>query len=139
MDMLQTLVLYLHSWTRWLVLLVAVIAIVIFALTWLRREASSDFDRRLMGMYTGLFDLQTLLGVIILVWGLLGGVGLPRYRLEHAVTMVIALVVVHLAMRWRNAPAARRARNNLIAVVVSLALVLAGISALPVPWRFAGL
>ena len=81
------LVLMLHSMVRWLVLLAAVAAIVKFAVGWRRGGAFSGLDRGLSLGFSGLLDLQALLGLIVLIGGGLAGAGFPRYRLEHAVTM----------------------------------------------------
>ena len=68
-----------HSGLRWLVLLVAIISIVAFLLTWLRQSRDSPADRKLMAAFTGILDLQTLLGIILLLWSGLGaGAGFPR-------------------------------------------------------------
>jgi hypothetical protein len=124
------IVLGIHSLVRWLILVVAVVAIVKFALGWLRRAEGDKMDRGLMSGFSGLMDLQALLGIVALVGGGLTGAGFPFYRIEHAVTMLIAVVVAHLPMRWRNAAGPIRSRNNLLAVLVSLILIFVGIAIL---------
>ena len=128
------IVLALHSLVRWVIVLVAVIAIVKFALGWLRRAAGDGMDRGLMAGFTGLMDLQALLGLVVLVGGGLTGIGFPFFRIEHAVTMIVAVAVAHLPMRWRSAAGPMRARNNLLAILVSLALVVVGVAGLPQGW-----
>ena len=125
------LVLMLHSLVRWLVLLSAVAAIVKFAVGWLRGGAFSGLDRGLSLGFSGLLDLQALLGLIVLIGGGLAGAGFPRYRLEHAVLMLAAVVVGHLPSRWKQAPPAIRFRNALLCVLGALLLVIAGIAVLP--------
>ena len=125
-----------HSGLRWLVLLVAVISIVAFLLTWLRQSRDSPADRKLMAAFTGILDLQTLLGIILLLWSGLGaGTGFPRYRLEHAFTMLLAVVLAHLSAKWKNASAALRARNYLFIVLGCLLLVYLGVQRLPQGWH----
>jgi len=128
------IILEIHSLVRWIIVLVALIAIVKFALSWLRRNEGGAMDRGLMSGFSGLMDLQALLGIIVLVGGGLTGAGFPFYRIEHAVTMIIAVAIAHLPMRWRNAPGPLRARNNLVAILVSLALVAVGVAGLPQGW-----
>ncbi len=128
------IVLAIHSLVRWVILLVAVVAIVKFALGWLRRAQGDRMDRGLMSGFSGLMDLQALLGLIVLVGGGLTGVGFPFYRIEHTVTMIVAVVVAHLPVRWRNAAGPVRARNNLVAILVSLALIVVGVAGLPQGW-----
>jgi heme A synthase len=118
----------IHSIVRWLVLLVALGGIIKFAVSWLRRSGDR-LDRTLMAAFTGVLDLQAALGVLLIV-----GLGFgpeTMYRIEHAITMIIAVVLAHLSMRWREAPGPIRARNNLIVTVLALVLILGGLLALP--------
>jgi len=123
-----------HSLVRWIIVAVSLIALIWFVLVWLRGMRNEKADRRLMAAFTGLIDLQVLLGVIYILWSGFAGAGFPRYRLEHAVTMIVAAVVVHLSARWRNADAPIRARNNAALIALVLVLVLIGVSLLPQGW-----
>jgi len=127
----MNILLMIHSILRWVILLVAVIAIVVFLVSWLRRSQLQGVDRGLMSGFSGLMDLQATLGIVLLVWSGLAGVGFPRYRLEHAFIMVLAAVVAHLSARWKNADEPIRYRNYFLIILASLALVLIGISVLP--------
>jgi len=127
----MNILLMAHSGVRWLILLVAVVAIVKFLLGWLRGGPFKGMDRGLMSGFSGLMDLQVTLGIILMLWSGFAGVGFPRYRLEHALTMIIAAVVAHMSARWKNADDRTRFRNNLFLIVGSLILVLIGISILP--------
>ena len=103
-----------HSGLRWLILLVAVIAIVKFALGWLKGGEFKGMDRGLMAGFSGLMDLQAVLGLIILIWsGVVNGAGFPIPRLEHAFIMILAAVAAHFSARWKNADARTRFRGNL--------------------------
>jgi len=123
-----------HSIVRWLVVAVTVVALVWFALRWIGGAAESRADRPLMAAFTGLIDLQTLLGITLLLWLGFAGQGFPRHRIEHGVTMLIAVVVAHLTVRWRRAPSRLRARNNVFVILGVLVLIFAGISRLPQGW-----
>lgn len=128
-------ILTLHGEVRWLVAIGAVIAIVKFGLGWARNTQYTSIDRGLMAAYTGLMDVNLLLGLILLFG--LGG-GFPGYRLEHVVTMTLAVVVAHSAAMWRKSDDAQlKFRNNLIVVVVSMVLVLVGVLRLRGGWVFA--
>lgn len=120
-----------HSGLRWLVLLIALIAIIKFLIGWLRRSPFKSMDRGLMAGFTGLMDLQVTLGIIFLLWNGLSGTGFPRFRLEHGLIMIVAAVVAHLSARWKNVEDPLRFRNNLIVIVISLVLVVIGIAMLP--------
>jgi len=129
--MFMLLVLMFHSILRWVILFVALIAIVKFALGWLKGGEFKGMDRGLMSGFSGLMDLQATLGIIFLLWSGFAGAGFPMYRIEHGFTMILAAVTAHLSARWKNAEAKIRFRNNLFIIIVSLALVLVGIAILP--------
>lgn len=122
-----------HGEIRWLVALVAIVAIVKFALGLVRHMPYTGMDRGLMSGLTGLMDLNFLLGLIIIIFG--GGFTGPR--IEHAVTMLLALVAVHASASWRKSDdAQKKFRNNLIVIVVALVLVFVGVWRLRGGWMF---
>ena len=123
-----------HSLVRWIIVAVSLIALIWFVLVWLRGMRNEKADRGLMAAFSGLIDLQVLLGIIYILWSGFAGAGFPRYRLEHAVTMIVAAVVAHQSMRWRNADAPIRARNNAALIALVLVLVFIGVSLLPQGW-----
>ena len=127
----MNILLMIHSILRWVILLVAVIAMVVFLVSWLRRSQLQGVDRGLMSGFSGLMDLQAALGIVLLIWSGLAGVGFPRYRLEHALIMILAAVVAHLSARWKNAEEPLRYRNYFLIILASLVLVLMGIAVLP--------
>ena len=118
-------VLMLHSIVRWLVVLVAVIAVVRYALVMAGKAQSSGMDRGLMSGYTGLLDLNVLLGLILII-----GLGFTMPRIEHAVTNIIAVVAAHfLAQRAKKIEDAKlKARTNLLGVVISLVIIVVGVA-----------
>ena len=132
---MQNIILTLHSVWRWVVVAIAIVAIVRFAISWLRGARENGMDRALMPAFAGALDLQTLLGITYFIWDGLARNIWPLYRTEHAGTMLIAVVIAHVGTRrWRRAPNPIRARNYLIVVVVVLLLIGAGISRLPQGW-----
>ena len=127
----MSILLMIHSILRWVILLVAVIAIVVFLVSWLRRSQLQGVDRGLMSGFTGLMDLQAAIGIVLLLWSGFTGLGFPRYRIEHGVIMIIAAVVAHLSARWKSADEPLRYRNYFLIILASLFIVLIGISVLP--------
>jgi hypothetical protein len=118
-------VLTLHSIVRWLAVLVAVIAVVRFALVMAGKAQTSGMDRGLMSGYTGMLDLNVLLGVIIII-----GLGeWETVQIEHAVTNLIGVVVAHFfAQRAKKIEDPKiKARTNLLGVVISLAIIVVGV------------
>ncbi|MCB8942828.1 MAG: hypothetical protein H6658_03525 [Ardenticatenaceae bacterium] len=123
----------IHGLIRWLVAVVALVAIVKFAMGWLQKMAYEKMDRGLMSGYTGLLDLNFLLGLIILLFG----GGFNGARIEHATTMFIAIAIAHASAAWRKSEdAQKKFRNNLIVVVVSLLFIIMGVIRLRGGWLF---
>jgi hypothetical protein len=127
------ILLTLHSWTRWLVVIVGVIAFIKFLVGWLRKSSFQPMDRGLMSGFVGLLDLQFLLGLILFIWGWLD-VGLARFRAEHAFTMILAVALAHMSRRWREADDTTRFRNYALIILGVFILVFAGIAVLPQGW-----
>ena len=124
----MNILLTIHSVLRWVILLVAIVAIMKFLIGWLRRSQFQGMDRGLMSGFSGLMDLEATIGIILLLWGGFTGIGFPAYRIEHGLIMVIAAVTAHQSTRWKNADDPIRFRNNLFLVLSTLVLVLIGIS-----------
>jgi hypothetical protein len=124
MDILLTI----HSLLRWLFVILAVAVIVKFTLGWLQNKEFKPMDRGLLAGLTGTVDLQLLIGLILLI-----GYGTyTRHQLEHAFTMVLVLLLLHLMpRRWKDAPGAIRFRNNLAVVIVALIMIILGVIVLP--------
>jgi len=128
----MNILLMAHSGLRWLILLVAVVAIIKFTVAWRAGSAFKGMDRGLSAAFSGLMDLQVTLGIIFLLWSGIGaGAGFPRHRIEHGFVMILAAVVAHLSARWKNADDKTRFRNNLFTIIAALVLVLVGIAVLP--------
>jgi hypothetical protein len=121
----------IHSYVRWLIVIVAVIAAVKFAIGWLRGGAFQSMDRGLTSGFSGLIDLQVTLGLVYMIWNGLAVEGFPAFRIEHAITMIIAAVVAHLPARWKNVEDKTRFRNSLFIVLDVLIIIFIGVVRLP--------
>lgn len=119
-----------HSGIRYLVLLAAVVAIVYLLAAVVRKQPYSGTSKALMGAFTGLLDLQVLLGLINLMlipfYGALAG---------HIVMMFMAAMVGHgFVIVNRNRPEQKQSNAFLLAgVVVTLVLVVGGIMSIGRP------
>lgn len=116
----------IHSAVRYLVLLAGLVA-AIFAVARLR-PGTVDRRARLAGaFFVGAIDLQTLLGVGVLLTR-------PFYPalMGHLTMMALALVVAHgFAIALRRRPAERQtAAIQLTGIVLTLVLIVAGILAI---------
>jgi len=119
-DIIHTI----HGEVRWLVAIAAIIVIIKFALGLIQKKKYERIDRILMSSLVGLIDLNFVLGLILLVS--LGFSG--RIRLEHAGTMFIAVLLAHSNAAWKKSDdSGKLFRNNLILVIVVLALVFMGV------------
>jgi len=115
----------IHGLVRWLAVIVAVVAVVRFALVMAGKAQPSGMDRGLSSGYTGLLDLNVLLGVIIII-------GLGEWevvQIEHAVTNVVGVGVAHIfTQRAKKIEDPKiKARTNLLGVVISLAIIVVGV------------
>jgi hypothetical protein len=123
----MTILLTIHSVVRWAITLVAIALIVKLAIGLAKKRAFDDSARILTTAFTGLMDTQMLLGILYLLIDGFGTTGFPRYRLEHAGTMLVAVIVAHLPTAWKKLPDHIRTRNTLIAVIVALLIIAVGV------------
>lgn len=131
----MALILQIHSDTRWLVLLVGVVALVKFLIGWLKKSPFEKVDRILISAFSGLLDLQATLGLIVLLWnGLVDGAGFPRYRLEHLGAMLVAVALGHMQARWKNADDTTRFRNTFFLILGVFLLIYLGVAVIPGGW-----
>jgi hypothetical protein len=113
----------IHGEIRWLVALLAAIVIVKFLIGWLGKRSYTSLDRTLLTVYTILLDINVLLGLILLFTG-----GFNGPRLEHATTMLLAVIAAHMTAIWRRSTdSAIKYRNQMLLVALSLVLVLFGV------------
>jgi hypothetical protein len=121
----------LHSFVRWVIVLVALVTAIKFAVGWLNKAKLAKNDRALMSAFTGLIDAQVLLGLILLVGqGLTTPIGFPMNRIEHMITMIVAAVIAHTPMAWKKDETATALRNNLFVTIVVVVLILFGVASL---------
>lgn len=136
------LLLSIHNIARWLVLLAA-IYLIYRSLNGLRSRSYEPADRQAGQVYTGLMDLQLVLGILLLIlsplvqsaWGNFGAAmqnSQTRYFVaEHWVLMLAAVILAHVgSSRIKKATEALiKQRQALIWYGLSLALML-----LAIPW-----
>ena len=143
---MYALVLFAHSYLRWLVLGLAVAVTVRSLLGWYHSRPWSDFDERVQLALVWSTRVQFLLGIsLYLVLSPLTEVFLSNVRsalhvrelrffgLEHALLMVIAVALIDTgrARSKRITGGRKRHRRVFIGSVIPLALMLGA-----VPWPF---
>ena len=119
----------IHSIVRFVILLVAVVGIVKALLAFAQKGAPDKLDQTLASAFVGLYDLQVLLGLlIILLDGLTNAL--------HPIVMFIGLLLAHgLQAMTKRAQAANAPLYRLALFIAPLAVILVGlavISHLPV-------
>jgi hypothetical protein len=119
----MAMILLIHSLFRWVVVIVGIVTLVKLILAVAQHSPYTKLDRTLTMLFSTSVDIQVLLGLITLF-----ALGISRERMEHAFIMVLAVIAVHLPMRWRNAPDALRFRNTLISFVIALVLIFIGVA-----------
>ena len=126
------ILLMIHSIVRWLIVVVGVIALVKFIVGLAGKSTFGKMDRGLSSGFSGLMDLQVTLGLLYFLITGFGGVGFPPYRIEHAVTMLIAAGVAHAPSMLKKAT--NKYAVALGAIVGALLLVFIGVALLPGGW-----
>lgn len=122
-----------HAHFRWLVVLVAIIALIVFLMTWLGKKDDGKLDRTFMAILMGCIDLQWLMGLILLIL-LATTTGLSRQHYEHAFILTLALILGHFAAKWKRSPASLRARNYLFVTLGMILLIIVGVARYPNGW-----
>ena len=140
------ILLFLHNWSRWLVLVAAVYALYVAYNGWLTRRAFTANDRRAGVIYGAVSGLQLILGLLLYVWpgGLVmgtitnGGMGAAmknaetRYFLtQHSVAMLIAILLINFGSTYARRAADDTARFKRMAIIDTIATL---IIILSIPW-----
>lgn len=138
------LVLSLHSWLRWVVLIVGLIALARAIAGWAGTRPWTTGDDSIGAAFVGTLDLQMLLGLLLyawlspITWTAWSDLGLamrtPTLRfwvVEHAFGMLVAIAVAHIGRtRLRRAESdARRHRTAALSIGIALLVI-----AITIPW-----
>ena len=142
MEALYNPLLTAHSLLRWLVLVLAVLAVLRAAVGLGRKQPWRPWDDKLgLGLMVSV-DLQVLLGVVLWLH-YLGRAGFDmanaasrQLLLEHPLTMLVALVLVHVGRVRVKRQDEDAGRFKTVLVFYGLALVLILIM---IPWDRLGL
>lgn len=120
----MNIVLEIHSIVRFLVLLLAIVGIVLGLIGLAQKKAPAKTDLTVGSIFLGLYDLQMLLGLLVI---LLGGLT----NALHPVVMFVGLVVAHVLQSMaRRAEGANVQMMRLALYIVPLAIILVGLAAI---------
>ena len=129
------ILLTLHSWLRWVVLLLALLAIVNALLGSINRRPFTKGDERNGLLFMISCDVQLLIGLILYFVSPLGmaafGAGnamkdaaVRYFAVEHLVVMLIAIVLVHIGRSRSKTLQADAARHRAALLFYGIALLL---------------
>lgn len=136
--------LLLHSYLRWVVLAVALVTLVRTSASASRKLSWTKLDEQFTVALVGLADLMLLLGLALWLWlspltqvamsqGLFSGGTLTFFAVAHPVTMLVAIVLLHLGRvrlkKSADTPARHAQWRRSVAVFLGLVVL-----AIPWPW-----
>lgn len=140
---MYTTLLFLHSWLRWVVLILAVLLVLVGLVRWSRADADTKLVDKLSGMFVGTLDLQFLIGLILyfiaptvrtLFADFGAGMGdrvIRFWGVEHIFGMLVAVVLSHIGrVKIKRAPDAV-GKHRAAAIWIGIALL---IMLLTIPW-----
>ncbi len=147
--MLYAIVLTIHSWLRWIVLLAGIVAFVRSAVGASRRATWTPADDRAGFWFTTVLDGQVLLGLVLYIFlspfthaafrdfgGAMSNAGLRFWAVEHVFGVIVGVALAHVGRaRARKTDSLRR--HRVVAIFFGLALV-AIVAAIPWPGMPAG-
>jgi hypothetical protein len=133
-TIISTLV-QLHGYWRWVVALVAIVALVKFVMGWLGNKQVTPQDKLIGTAFASAMSIQLVVGLINIVGYVVLGAFNPRVHIEHAVYGFLATGLSHaLPLRKDDRPDVTRFRTSAIMVVVSLLLILLSVIRLRGGW-----
>ena len=131
---MTTFLFHFHSGLRWILVLGLLFSMIRYAMIWLGGSSFRPHDKTLSTVVTSLFDIQLLIGLVLLYLMSNGFSSFLRHQMEHAVTMFLAIVAIHLPARWKKSPDPVRARMSFVMFVVASILVFVAVLRLPQGW-----
>ena len=128
----KLILLTIHGELRWIVAILAIILLIKNSVGLIQKRPYTKLDRQLMIGYAITLGLNLILGLILLFS--LGG-GFPPNRIEHVVTMLLAIVIAASASKWAKLKEYSTVyRNNLIVVGISIVLIVVAVFRLRGGW-----
>ncbi len=116
------IVLLLHSIVRFVILVIAIVGLVKAIITLAQSSAADKLDQTLAAAFVGTYDLQMLLGILIIFLG-----GLTQAI--HPVVMFVGIVAAHGLQSFTRRGEGQQAKlYRLLLYIVPLVIVLFGLA-----------
>ena len=124
MDTIFQTVIQLHGYWRWVVALVAVVALVKFLMGWLSNGKVTAPDKLIATAFASVMSIQLVVGLINILGIVVLGRFSARLHIEHLVYGLVATGLSHaLPISKDDRPDVARFRTSAIMVLVSLVLI----------------
>jgi len=143
---MYSIVLTLHSLVRWIVVILALAAVVRAFIGWLGKQAWTPLDDRLGMWYTISLDVQLLLGLVLYIFlsplaqaafrdfgAAMSNPVLRFFAVEHILTMVVAVILAHVGRALSRRATEAQARHRRAVILYGLATLVILVA---VPWPF---
>ena len=140
------LILTLHSILRWVVLILAVVAVVRAFIGWLGKKEWTALDNRFGMLLSASMDIQVILGFVLYIFlspltttalqdfGAAMSNALLRYwSVEHVLLMVVALILIHVGRATSKVAEEATSKHKRAAIFFGLATLAILIA---IPWPF---
>ncbi len=131
---MYSVVLFLHSWVRWIVMIAAVVAIVRAFYGWLGKKDWAKLDDQLGLLFSASLDIQMLLGLILYIFlspitqaafknfsAAMSDSVTRFFTIEHILYMTIAVVVGHVGRAQSKKAIEPVAKHRMAAILFGLA------------------
>jgi len=140
------LILTLHSILRWVVLILAVVAVVRAFIGWFGKKEWTALDNRFGMLLSASMDIQVILGFVLYIFlspltttalqdfGASMSNALLRYwSVEHVLLMVVALILIHVGRATSKVAEEATSKHKRAAIFFGLATLAILIA---IPWPF---
>jgi len=118
----STIALTIHSIVRFVILLVALVGLVKAIINLTQKGKADKTDQALASAFVGLYDLQALLGILIIFLGALS-------TAIHPVVMFVGVIAAHvLQSMGKRAEGQQAGLYRLALYIVPLAIILFGLA-----------
>lgn len=126
-------VLILHNIMRWVVVILAIYALVRMYKGVFGKGEFAEGDRKALSWFSISLDMQLLLGLVLYIGGRWWQNSVRFFAMEHIAIMIVAVVLAHLAVVFskRAETSASKFKRGTIYATLAVLAVLVGI-----PWPF---